>query len=711
VTLASVKTLKLSGVATNGTGSATKEGGIQGFCLNASLITFLRPANKMLILGLAGGANLAYEDHFPVNKGFFHDAAAVLLDSGNIVAAIEEERLNRIKHTNKAPSSAMRFCLDSMGLSPNDVDKVAVYGTEAYFNNFFKQYHVDHPVFQFLSARESLHRIIRAEFGSDINDDKFNFVHHHIAHAMSAYALSGFSNSLVVTIDGQGDGVSGMVFDGQGSNLSRLHTIPTTKSLGWFYDDAIRFIGFGEFEEYKVMGLAPYGDAARYRRVFKSLYTLLPGGDYILHRDRLGLLLEAVKPRTRKEPIAQEHKDFAASLQETLEEIVLHILGHYQKETGHRKLCLAGGVAHNCSMNGKILYSGLFEDLFVQPAAHDAGCAIGAALEVQRKNGVGPRYSSFKHVYLGTNIGENERISETLAEWDSLLEYETAEDIAEYTADLLANGAIVGWVQGRSEFGPRALGNRSILADPRPAKNKDIVNAMVKKREAFRPFAPSVIEERVEEYFDLPRGKMQLPFMIFVVRVRQDKQDLLGAVTHVDGTARVHTVSRDVNERFWQLINAFGRRTDVSILLNTSFNNNVEPIVDSAEDAIVCFLTTKLDYLVVGNHVVKRKKDQDSSACLTLVLSLPLHVRIHSHRRFTSATEIETAFEIGNSYDDQSIVLSPDVFRILSSADGRRSIDELMDESGIDSQKTKALAEEFQKLWSKRVIRLRPKRR
>jgi carbamoyltransferase len=663
----------------------------------------------VLILGISGGVNLVYENHYPVNKGFFHDAAAALIDDGSIVAAIEEERLNRIKHTNKAPASAIRFCLDSRGLSLNDVDKIAFYGTENQFNHFLKQTQLHNPKSEFIGARDLLHRIFRQEFGSGIEDDKIVFVHHHLAHATSACALSGFDKSLVLTIDGQGDGVAGMVLGAEGAKLSMIQSIPAQKSLGWFYDDVIRFIGYGEFEEYKVMGLAPYGDPAKFRSLFKSLYSLLPNGDYTLHKERLALLFDVTRPKGEAQPVIQTHQDIAAALQESLEEIVFHILTHYRNKTSHTDLCLAGGVAHNCSLNGKILYSGMFNNIFVQPASHDAGCAIGAALHVHHQNNPDARPSRLNHVYYGTDVGSNSSISKVLSGWGAFIEYEKAENVSSSAAKLIADGAIIGWVQGRSEFGPRALGNRSILADPRPAENKDIINSMVKKREAYRPFAPSVLEQCADEYFDLPSGKKQFPYMVFVVKVRKEKQQLLGAVTHVDGTARIHTVSKETNGRFWALINEFGKLTDVPVLLNTSFNNNVEPIVDSAEDAIVCFLTTKLHYLVLGDYIVRRK-DHGDAAHSGLAPSLPKYTRMRQTKQYTSASEMTKRFELSNSYDDQyKVAISSEAFSILLSADGKMSLAELIDSNGIGGDKRKAIIDEFLDLWAGRAVKLRPR--
>jgi carbamoyltransferase len=661
----------------------------------------------MLILGISGGMNLVYEDHYPVSRGSFHDAAAALIDNGKVVAAIEEERLNRIKHTNKAPAAAIRFCLDSAKVNLNDVDKVAFFGTEAFLNGFLKRHHLRHPQSDFTDARGLIRRIFEQEMGYPIADDKMAFVHHHMAHAVSAFALSGFERSLILTIDGHGDGIAGMLLQAEGSNLSVINTIPTSKSLGWFYDDVIRYLGFAEFEEYKVMGLAPYGAPGRFRELFKTFYSLMPNGGYALHKERLESLYEVVQPRKKTDPIMQIHMDVAAALQEALEEIVLHMLKYFGRKTGQKNLCMAGGVAHNCSLNGKILYSGLFSDVFVQPAAHDAGTAIGAALQVYCENHPASRPRRLEHVYLGTDVGDDPSIVRTLSAWQRLIAYERVDHIAERTAALLADGAIIGWVQGRSEFGPRALGNRSILADPRPAQNKDIINEMVKKREGFRPFAPSVLEECAGDYFDLPAGKAHLPFMIFVVRVRKEKQALLGAVTHVDGSARVHTVSRATNEPFWNLINEFGKLTGVPVLLNTSFNNNVEPIVDSAEDAVVSFLTTKLHYLIVGNYLVRRRA-HDHLAYLDLMPSLPLYTRMQQVKGYVSGDQTRTAFQISNTYDQRfQTEVSHEVFDLLSNADGKTCLGRLLDRHGNGGDK-KAQVDEIIRLWAKRVVKLSP---
>ncbi len=665
----------------------------------------------MLVLGLTGGMDLVFERRYASARDWLHDSAAVLIDDGKIVAAIEEERLNRIKHTNKAPISAIRFCLRQYQVGLEDIDRLAIYTSEHVANERLKQFYVLHPEQKpFLNYRSLLCDRWSNALGHDIRKEKLVFVHHHVAHAMSAFIPSGYERSLVYAVDASGgNGVSAMLFSGEGGALNTVQVIPESKSLGYFYLNVIRYLGYQMWDEYKVMGLAPYGDPSRYRNVFKTFYNLLPEGDYVIHWQNLSALFDLALPRAKGEPITQTHKDFAASLQESLEAIVFHFLEAAQKKTGHTRLCLAGGVAHNCTLNGKIMYSGIFDDVFVQPAAHDAGCALGAALyALHNERPPKTKPSPMSHIYLGTDIEDEGSILDSLSRWKDFVSFEAVENITQRAAGLLAKGAIIGWVQGRSEFGPRALGNRSILADPRPAENKDIINEMVKKREAFRPFAPSVIEEYVDEYFSVPPNKKQFPFMVFVVNVRKDKQAMLGAVTHVDGTARIHTVSKQTNSRFWELISEFGKHTGVYMLLNTSFNNNVEPIVNSAEDAIISFLTTKLHFLVLGNYLVS-KQTNDDSAYLSLAPAAPLYTSLLRRQEYVSSNEMKVVFEIGNTYDDEyKVVISPEMFNILSAADNSQSLGGLIKSQGVPAERTKPIIDEILSLWSGRVVTMRP---
>ncbi|HVW21577.1 MAG TPA: carbamoyltransferase C-terminal domain-containing protein [Opitutaceae bacterium] len=655
----------------------------------------------MTVLGLTGGLDAAHETAYDLPFDFIHDAAAVLVRDGRVEAAVEEERLNRIKHTNKAPRRALRFCLERAGLRPEQLDAVAFYATEAYCQRVLQSIHLAHPeIPELLTPRGMVQRFFREEFGTDFPAAKVHFVDHHWAHAVSAYALSGFDSALVVTLDGQGEGVSGAVYAGRGRSLEPLRRIPEQHSLGYLYRDVIKFLGYEMFDEYKVMGMAPYGDPARYRPLFRTFYELLPEGEYRLHLDRVMALFRVAKPRRRGGDFTGEHRDIAAALQEATEEIGLHVLGHFRRQTGLARLCLAGGVAHNCSLNGRILYAGLFERMLVQPAAHDAGCALGAALAVQLQLGPDSRVEPLRHVFWGPEPGSGAEIERELGRWRGLLRAEKRTDIVERAADLLAEGRALGWVQGRSEFGPRALGHRSILADPRPAANKDVINAMVKKREAYRPFAPSVLAEAVDTYFETAPGQKEFPYMSVILRVRPEWRERLGAVTHVDGTARVQTVARDASPRYWELIRAFGARTGVEMLLNTSFNNHAEPIVDSARDAVACFLTTGLQALVVGDWLVTKQEDAPS-AWLDLRPSLVPAAALSAERRTGALGAPTDAWRIGFTYHHgRSFPISPELYRILGAADGRRTLREL----GAAAGEVAAIRE----LWGERVIALEP---
>ncbi|MER9350427.1 carbamoyltransferase [Mesorhizobium sp. M0227] len=665
----------------------------------------------MLCLGISGGLDQVHENRFERPNAFMHDGAAVLVRDGKVIAAVEEERLNRIKHSNKLPSGSIQYCLSTAGVQLSDIDRVAVYASEPYANAMLEGMSASQPdiLSTPLDAKMLVQNLLAREFGTKLDSSRISFVGHHQAHAVSAFAMSGFEQSLILAIDGCGDFLSGLVAVGSGTEITQIEAFPEDNSLGLFYLETIRCLGYGMFDEYKVMGLAPYGDPAPYRELFEQFYELSANGGYRVHLDRIGpALLRNIEIRRKGMPFTQQHRDVSASLQEALERIVFHILRHHREATGMKRLCLAGGVAHNCTMNGKLLYSGLFEDIFVQPASHDAGCALGAALIVSNEMGRPAPRERLQEVYWGPDLGSDRAVEQELNAWSGHLEVERSYDVASSAAHWITNGAVIGWVQGRSEFGPRALGNRSILADPRPAANKDRINAMVKKREGYRPFAPSVLEEDASEFFDLPDGKHEFPFMNFVVRVRDSKRALLGAITHVDGTARLQTVSRDANPAYWEVINAFKKRTGTPILLNTSFNNNAEPIVDTVADAIATFLTTELDGLVVGPFLVKKRAAtlQDWTA---LSISLPPSVSLHQTRAYTARDHQETVCEIiPNHSSIDSVRISNDLFNLLMRIEGEAVLSDHLNIIAPDQAEHEALMEDLRRLWEQRLVRLHP---
>jgi carbamoyltransferase len=672
----------------------------------------------MLILGIH--ANPKREDE--EQQGYaLHDAAAVLLRDGRLVAAVEEERLSRLKHANAFPVRAIQHCLTEASVALDAVDVIAVNRDENVFNQLAQYDWLTDPATTAPSARAVLSQCFGAAFGGDVSR-KLWFCPHHIAHAWSAIAPSGFDRSLVVVADGDGDNLSGIVATADGGVLTTLREYALSKSLGHIYDLIIGLIGYSRFDEYKAMGLAPYGNPSVFESAFAGCYRLLPDGDYEIapplawasELRHSGVLQRA---RRRGQPFTQEHKDVAAALQAMLERIVMHVVQCHQRQTGATNLCLAGGVFHNCSANGAILYSGLCERVFVQPAAHDAGGAYGAAIAAAMHHGEPRADTEWTHVYFGRHLGGAEQAARDLAGWEPLVTVERLKERSATVADLLASGAVVGWCQDRAEFGPRALGNRSILADPRPAANKSRINEMVKKREGFRPFAPAVLVERVRDYFLVPEPYEEFPFMIFVLKVRPEHHLTLGAVTHIDGTARVQTVSRRDNAPFWDLIAAFGERSGVPVLLNTSFNNHAEPIVDTIDDAVACFLTTGLDALVVGDYLVrKRAPTLTEQRVSTLVPSLLPSRRLVKRRRWNPAT---AAFELAHGVEStRSRYFGPgehsidaDVYRALELADGMRSLAEILELADICPDGKTRVVDRLVELWTDRVVAMAPDRR
>jgi carbamoyltransferase len=668
-----------------------------------------------MILGIHGGYKREYEDD-PVGYAL-HDSTAVLIDDGEIVTAIEEERLNRIKHTNCFPVLAIKHCLSSGGVGLKDLDAIAINSAQYVADAVEKTRFIEDPTSRLLDGRRRLGAIFEREFGVNVAD-KVRFCNHHMAHAWSAFAPSPFERSLILSIDGDGDYTSGMVLMGEGNRIKKLHEYPVRQSLGHLYNTLIRMLGYTRFDEYKAMGLAPYGDPGRYGPLFAKCFRLAPEGDYFLEDpitwfttfDAAGLLKEA---RRKGGAFTQAHQDFAAALQAALETIVLHVLRHYKAVTKANHLCLAGGVAHNCSMNGKVLYSGLFDQVFVQPAAHDAGGALGAAWWAFYSDQPERPRPKLSHLYLGTDIGGDDAVESRLKSWGDLIAFRKSENVAAETAHLLATGSVVGWVQGRSEFGPRALGNRSIIADPRPAGNKDLINQMVKKREAFRPFAPSMLLERAGLYLDLPARHEAFPFMIFVLNIKEEMRSRLGAITHVDGTARVQTVSKDTNPMYWSLISEFEKLTGVAVVLNTSFNNHAEPIVDSTDDAVACFLTTGIHFLVIGNYIVTRRDPAEvSSAFKALAPAVPPHRKL-VRRGAASGLKADDTFQIesakSSDFGPRAVSVSPEFYGVLQGADGQKSLHDLLDEEGVTDEATvRRVSDEVADLWSRRVILLKP---
>lgn len=550
-----------------------------------------------------------------------YDAAASLITDAGVAAAAAEERFTREKTTGSFPALAIRYCLSAQGISPDEVDYVAHGFSYEPFATCFEADDFSRRRYEEVYAPGAQREHVLKCFPSLDFEERFIPVPHHLAHAASAFYLSGFPEALIFISDGMGEVDSMTIALGRGREIEVVARVSAQHSLGTLYGVFTHYLGFlFAMDEYKVMGLAPYGNPRRHFNDIMDLVDLKDDGTYtvpvfgedrsVLEKETHAGVLRRLEERfgPPREPggaITQHHKDIAASLQAALQACHLHVLRHFRRELGQQNVCMAGGVALNCTANGMISRSGLFDRVFVQPVAGDDGAAIGAALYVDRQY----RERSPARMGLplwGPAFGDGE-IRSMLEKRDdcSTRRYDSFPELCREVARRLADGQIVAWFQGRMEFGPRALGSRSILADPRDPEMRDRINSLVKKRESFRPFAPAVLEEAATKYFHIePDDADTYAHMLFTVPVRTEYRDRLPAITHVDGSARVQTVSRRDHPRFWTLITEFEKVTDCPLLLNTSFNIKGQPIVCTPEEALDTFLFAKLDTLVLENHLV-----------------------------------------------------------------------------------------------------------
>jgi carbamoyltransferase len=579
-------------------------------------------------------------------SAYHADASAAAVADGRFVAGVEEERFRRIKHWAGFPEQALRFCLDELGGDLGAVTALAVARQPRAYLLQKAALALSHPrsLGRALGRAKNLRQVASLEervaqvFGAAA--PRLFPVEHHLAHVASAYYCSPFDEAMCLTVDGFGDFVSTMMAVGRGSSVEVLDRVTFPHSLGIFYTAITQHLGFLGFgDEYKVMGLAAYGEPS-FADLLSQVVPARPDGTFHLDlrffrhlshgvdmtwedgSPKQGLLstsalAELLGPARRPdEELTQRHKDMAASLQKVYEDRFFALVRALQKRTGMKRLALAGGCAMNSLANGKLFDRTDVEDVYIQSAAGDAGTSLGAALWVHHQVLGAPRNGFvMEHSSWGPAYGEEE-VRRALAagvpssegrdgRWGEI-RIETLRDedrLAAETAGAIADGLVVGWYQGRSEWGPRALGNRSIVADPRRGDMKDILNLKIKRRESFRPFAPSVLEEKTGEWFTIDYPD---PFMVKVYPIRPEKRPEVPAVTHVDGTGRLQTVSRRANPRYWKLIHAFFERTGVPMILNTSFNEN-EPIVNTPAEALGCFLRTRMDRLVLGDVVVRRE--------------------------------------------------------------------------------------------------------
>jgi carbamoyltransferase len=572
-------------------------------------------------------------------NAYHGNASAAIIADGRLIAAVEEERFNRVKYAAGFPSAAIRYCLDAAGITLAEVDHIAIprnpwarLGTKLFYALRMPSFARERAkvMTQFVGIPEALAQAF--DTAPAAIRAKYYRVEHHQAHLASTFFVSPFDDAALLSADGLGDFASTMWGSGHGNRMDIDGSIAFPHSLGMYYTAVSQYLGFRKFgDEYKVMGLAAYGEPAymdEFRKVVLSHQGVgfRLGLDYFKHhrtgpemtwRDadktpELGAMFsdymaERLGPsRDPAAPVEKLHRDCAASLQARLEEVLFEMLRALHASTKQKAVCLAGGVAFNCVANGKIFDETPFEKIFVQPAAGDAGLAIGAAYFVHHQILGQPRSFVMDHSYWGPGYTHEQVLSAIRASRLQSEGLEIAElhekVIAKEAAKEIAAGKILGWYQGRAEWGPRALGNRSIVADPRRPDMKDILNARIKHREMFRPFAPSVLAEATGEYFE---KSYPSPFMTQAYSVRPEKREAIPAPTHVDGTGRLQTVTYSANPRYWALIREFADLTGVPVVLNTSFNDN-EPIVCRPEEAIDCFLRTKMDVLVMGDILIRK---------------------------------------------------------------------------------------------------------
>ena len=568
-------------------------------------------------------------------NAYHADSSAAIFKNGVMIAATEEERFRRIKHWAGFPSMAVQFCLREAGITLQQVDHICI-GRDPMAKLQKKVMYLlknqgggwNAVLDRVKNARkvasldEELAALDISVYKSTIKN-KIHQVEHHRSHLGSAFFASPFEEAALLSIDGSGDFTTTMIGIGRGNQIEVLDSIDFPHSVGLFYTAFTQLLGFPHYgDEYKVMGLAPYGEP-RYVDQLKDVLVFEKNGLFSLnlryfrsakhgivsygedHIPKVSPLFSEYmvekfgQPRKKSEELTQYHKDLGASVQRITEELVFHLLNHLQKRTGLKHVCIAGGVAQNSVANGKITRNTSFEKVYIPSAGHDAGISMGSAMYVYNHELKQPRAAAIWSAYTGSKF-TNEEIESYLKSRKISYQRLNDDELYDRVSDQLINAGVVGWFNGRAEFGPRALGGRSILADPRRNDAKELLNSKIKRRESFRPFAPSILKEYVSEYFEVVD---EVPFMEKVFPIKKEKRTVIPAVTHADGTGRLQSVDKEVTPRYYNLIDTFRKKTGVPILLNTSFNEN-EPIVNSPEDALECYLRTNMDMLVMENCVI-----------------------------------------------------------------------------------------------------------
>ncbi|MFI5182870.1 MAG: carbamoyltransferase [Vicinamibacteria bacterium] len=555
---------------------------------------------------------------------FYHDSAAALLKDGVVVAACQEERLSRKRHDSDFPTRAVKYVLKEAGIGPEDLDAVGFYDKPLLkFERMLSTYIATFPR-SFSSFRKAMPLWIREKLWipsmirKELRPYKgpILFAEHHMSHAASCFLVSPFEEAAILTVDGVGEWATASFGVGKGTDITLFKEIRFPHSLGLLYSAFTYYLGFKvNSAEYKVMGLAPYGKPVHFDRIMKEMVHLNDDGSFKLDMKYFsydyGLAMTngafddffGGPPRKAETWMNEREFDIAASVQKVCEEVVLKMTRHIHKETGLPNLCMAGGVALNCVANGRVVRETPFKSLFVQPAAGDAGGAVGVAHYLYNTIEKKPRARAWTHAYLGPAYKDAE-IQEYLDGQGAKYALLSDAELTQRAAQILSQGNVVGWFQGRMEFGPRALGGRSILADPRDPKMRDTLNLKIKFREGFRPFAPSVLADKASEWFEIEGDS---PYMLLVAQVREGRR-VIPSVTHVDNSARLQTVTRAESPLYYDLIGEFEKITGVPIVINTSFNVRGEPIVCTPHDAYLCFMRTNMDYLALGHYLLDKRE-------------------------------------------------------------------------------------------------------
>ena len=589
----------------------------------------------MKTLGISGLSNSAsYKscrgnldpEELRIRQGL--DSAAALIVDGEIVAAAAEERFTGEKQTGAFPVGAINYCLSEGGLRIGQIDEIVHAFDYLPYEKVWRSDDSSADLYDKVFSRAALIQDVQSHF-PEFQKERVHHIPHHLAHAASAYFTSGWDECLVAVVDGMGEVDSATIFHARDGKLKKLHSISALHSIGVLYSLVTLHLGFDfNGDEYKIMGLAPYGRPDRFRPFFEKAVELLPNGSIRIpllslnrtrderenyRASRRYLETELGPRRKSNDDVTDCHRDIAAALQECLERTMLHVCSYFQKQTSLRRLAMAGGVALNCSANGALVRQGVFDEIFIQPAAGDDGAALGAALYRASLNG-DCRNARLPVPFFGPASSATE-VSNAVREYQHLIDVRPFSNLAAVSAEAaqwIARGQVIAWHRGRMEFGPRALGNRSILADPSHPEMRDRINAMVKKREAFRPFAPAVSFEQAHTWFEMKPG-VHLPYMITTVKVREEHRKSLPAITHVNGSARVQTVSETDNPDFHALLKEVGKVTGREMLLNTSFNVKGQPIVNTAKEAIETFLGTGIQALFLENHLITRRNHSSNT--------------------------------------------------------------------------------------------------